>query len=127
VKGGGQRQRLTEIGNTLCQFTFTDGILQKCKSRHFFCQVLAVRGGLKRCMTADYDNMPAIAICCQIAHHQRHFVMNSIQSRSAFLFRASLVVSTLLIAFAARADVKLASPFTDHMILQQGMLVPVWL
>jgi hypothetical protein len=53
--------------------------------------------------------------------------MNSLQSRSTFLLRVLLVVSTLLLVIVARADVKLASPFTDHMVLQQGMPVPVWL
>lgn len=39
------------------------------------------------------------------------------------------VISFLLIycfTFSAHADVKLASPFTDGMVLQQGMKVPVW-
>ena len=40
--------------------------------------------------------------------------------------RALMFVSILLTATFARADVKLASPFTDHMVLQQGMRVPVW-
>ena len=40
--------------------------------------------------------------------------------------RALMFVSVLLTASFARADVKLASPFTDHMVLQQGMPVPVW-
>ena len=40
--------------------------------------------------------------------------------------RALMFVSMLLTASFARADVKLASPFTDHMVLQQGMRVPVW-
>lgn len=32
----------------------------------------------------------------------------------------------LLATAAARAEIKLASPFTDHMVLQCGMKVPVW-
>ncbi len=32
----------------------------------------------------------------------------------------------LLLTVVARADVKLASPFTDHMVLQRELLVPVW-
>jgi sialate O-acetylesterase len=39
--------------------------------------------------------------------------------------RILLALATLL-PFAARADVKLASPFTDHMVLQREMPVPVW-
>jgi len=38
----------------------------------------------------------------------------------------SAVFSSLLLALTARADIKLASPFTDHMVLQREMPVPVW-
>jgi sialate O-acetylesterase len=39
----------------------------------------------------------------------------------------TLIAVAILIAVApARADVKLASPFTSHMVLQCGMKVPVW-
>jgi sialate O-acetylesterase len=43
-----------------------------------------------------------------------------------FFLPLSLLVSTVLATCVARADVRLASPFTDHMVLQQGMPVPVW-
>ena len=31
-----------------------------------------------------------------------------------------------LVAFAARADVKLPAIFSDHMVLQRGAVSPVW-
>jgi len=31
-----------------------------------------------------------------------------------------------LVAFAARADVKLPAIFSDHMVLQRGAVAPVW-
>jgi len=40
------------------------------------------------------------------------------------LFRAALVLACA--ALAARAEVRLHNLFTDHMVLQQGMSVPVW-
>jgi sialate O-acetylesterase len=39
---------------------------------------------------------------------------------------ANGIVATLFISAAAHADIRLASPFTDHMVLQCGMKVPVW-
>ncbi len=42
------------------------------------------------------------------------------------LFRALALFAVVLAAPAARAEVKLASPFTDHMVLQRDMKVPVW-
>jgi sialate O-acetylesterase len=42
-----------------------------------------------------------------------------------FVIALSLCVS-MLFAVAARADVKLASPFTSHMVLQREKPVPVW-
>jgi sialate O-acetylesterase len=39
---------------------------------------------------------------------------------------AALSVLLLLVAFAARAEVKLHSLFTDNMVLQRGTAVPVW-
>jgi sialate O-acetylesterase len=39
---------------------------------------------------------------------------------------ASVLVVLLLSAGQVLAEVKLASPFTDHMVLQRGMKVPVW-
>ena len=42
------------------------------------------------------------------------------------LRRRALMVVSVLLTSVARADVKLASPFTDHMVLQQSMRVPVW-
>ncbi|MEO5959548.1 MAG: sialate O-acetylesterase [Opitutaceae bacterium] len=41
-------------------------------------------------------------------------------------FRPIALALTALLALAARADVRLASPFTDHMVLQREMPVPVW-
>jgi sialate O-acetylesterase len=41
-------------------------------------------------------------------------------------FSLALTVSSLLIAFGAQAEVKLPALFTDGMVLQQGMPVPVW-
>lgn len=38
----------------------------------------------------------------------------------------ALATASWLIATPAWADVKLASPFTDHMVLQREMSVPVW-
>jgi sialate O-acetylesterase len=46
--------------------------------------------------------------------------MNSIHKNGICLVLLLFVIST------AFADVKLASPFTDHMVLQYDMLVPVW-
>lgn len=46
--------------------------------------------------------------------------MNSIHKNGICLILLLFVIST------AFADVKLASPFTDHMVLQYDMLVPVW-
>ena len=41
--------------------------------------------------------------------------------------RVSLAVSSLLaLASLGRAELKLASPFTDHMVLQRELPVPVW-
>jgi len=48
-------------------------------------------------------------------------------ANSKFSVLASLVVSTLLLsAGPLLAAVKLASPFTSHMVLQRDMKVPVW-
>src|SRR3954467_10725889 len=41
-------------------------------------------------------------------------------------FRSLALIAAVLVAFATRAEVKLASPFTDHMVLQCDMKVPVW-
>src|ERR1051325_1710335 len=38
----------------------------------------------------------------------------------------SFVVAALFVANAALADVRLPNVFTDHLVLQQGMSVPVW-
>ena len=38
----------------------------------------------------------------------------------------SAVLATFVLVVAARADVKLASPFTDHMVLQRDLPVPIW-
>ena len=48
--------------------------------------------------------------------------MNSIKARSLI---ASLCV-TLCFAVAASAEVKPSTLFSDHMVLQSGMFVPVW-
>src|SRR5689334_4321057 len=37
-----------------------------------------------------------------------------------------LAAVVAMLAPAASADVKLAAPFTDHMVLQRGILAPVW-
>ena len=37
-----------------------------------------------------------------------------------------LVIAALFLALSAQAEVKLASPFTDHMVLQRDVAVPVW-
>ena len=37
-----------------------------------------------------------------------------------------LFAGALLTAVATQADVKLPALFTDHMVLQQGKLIPVW-
>jgi sialate O-acetylesterase len=53
----------------------------------------------------------------------------SLQSTHQINFDSALVaaLSILLLSVSSvRGDVKLASPFTDHMVLQQGMKVPVW-
>ena len=41
-------------------------------------------------------------------------------------FIAASVCVSMLFAVAARAEVKLASPFTSHMVLQREKPVPVW-
>src|SRR5438270_12746079 len=46
--------------------------------------------------------------------------------RSWKRFVAVILATCAMIAAHARADVTLASPFTDHMVLQQAMPVPVW-
>jgi sialate O-acetylesterase len=48
--------------------------------------------------------------------------------RKSFLlhFRGLALVAGVMVAVAARGEVKLASPFTDHMVLQCDMKVPVW-
>jgi len=42
------------------------------------------------------------------------------------LLRSALVVAGAALMIAARADVKLPGLFSDHMVLQQGVRVPVW-
>ncbi len=42
------------------------------------------------------------------------------------LFRTVLATALALVAFTARAEVRLHHLFTDHMVLQQGTSVPVW-
>src|SRR6185312_14093802 len=43
------------------------------------------------------------------------------------LLKQILGIAVIALAvFSARAEVKLASPFTSHMVLQCGMKVPVW-
>ena len=39
---------------------------------------------------------------------------------------ASVLLGVSLLVPSARAEVKLASPFTSHMVLQRDMKVPVW-
>ncbi len=41
-------------------------------------------------------------------------------------FATVLFLWTIALAPCARAEVRLASPFTSHMVLQRGMKVPVW-
>ena len=41
-------------------------------------------------------------------------------------FVAVAAVAGGLFAYTSHGDLKLASPFTDHMVLQRGMPVPVW-
>jgi sialate O-acetylesterase len=50
--------------------------------------------------------------------------MKPANSKSVFV--ASSLCVSILFAVAARADVKLASPFTSHMVLQREKPVPVW-
>ena len=38
----------------------------------------------------------------------------------------TMLAAILIFATALRAEVKLASPFTSHMVLQREMKVPVW-
>ena len=38
----------------------------------------------------------------------------------------TLVAAGVLLAAAAAADVKLGAPFSDHMVLQRDLEVPVW-
>src|SRR4030095_11928961 len=40
--------------------------------------------------------------------------------------RSSLALAGAALMLEARADVKLPGLFSDHMVLQQGMRVPVW-
>jgi sialate O-acetylesterase len=42
------------------------------------------------------------------------------------IFTTGIILSALLFGCAAQAEVRLASPFTDHMVLQCDMKVPVW-
>jgi len=42
------------------------------------------------------------------------------------LFVIALLLATLLATPSARAEVRLASPFTSHMVLQCDRIVPVW-
>ncbi len=46
--------------------------------------------------------------------------------RSLLTFSGLGILSCLLAAFTTRADVRLPSLFTDHMVLQQGKPIPVW-
>jgi sialate O-acetylesterase len=48
------------------------------------------------------------------------------QTDSKIFFVAASLCVSMLFAVAARANVKLASPFTSHMVLQCDMKVPVW-
>ena len=45
---------------------------------------------------------------------------------SGYLFSVKLILFSLGLMVSAHAELKLASPFTDHMVLQREMLVPVW-
>ncbi len=49
-----------------------------------------------------------------------------VRRRSIFFAALSTVVLTLCSAGVARGDVRLHGIFTDNMVLQQGMKVPVW-
>ncbi len=51
--------------------------------------------------------------------------MNPIPS-PRFLLRTLLVAGTALGAVSLQAEVKVATPFTSHMVLQREMKVPVW-
>lgn len=42
------------------------------------------------------------------------------------LFNSLLIILVSLIGFTAKAEVKLGSVFGDHMVLQQGVKIPVW-
>ena len=46
--------------------------------------------------------------------------------RTIRLAAALCLVTLLLSATAARGEVKLSPLFSDHLVLQQGMAVPVW-
>jgi sialate O-acetylesterase len=48
-----------------------------------------------------------------------------VKDRRYFSGRLALIAA-LLLPFTTRADLKLASPFTDHMVLQRELPVPVW-
>ncbi|MCX5658701.1 MAG: hypothetical protein NTW19_03140 [Planctomycetota bacterium] len=59
----------------------------------------------------------------------RRFISASFRSCLNFSLFVGLFIGLFVIAGAvapARADVAAASPFTDHMVLQRGMAVPVW-
>lgn len=46
--------------------------------------------------------------------------------RSSSSGRIAAAIILILAAFSARADVRLHNLFTDHMVLQRGIAVPVW-
>jgi sialate O-acetylesterase len=50
----------------------------------------------------------------------------NISSSKRILLQSLLVVGAALCAAPLRADIKLASPFTSHMVLQRDMSLPVW-
>src|SRR2546426_4275355 len=48
------------------------------------------------------------------------------KSLPAASLRSGLVLACAVLMVVARADVKLPGLFSDHMVLQQGMRVPIW-
>lgn len=52
-------------------------------------------------------------------------IVKQIQQRTDIV-RAFIVIATLLAVYAGRADVKLPSIFSDHMVLQSAEQAPVW-
>src|SRR5689334_13180094 len=63
-----------------------------------------------------------------VTKNQPECVLQNNQPPESMKYTGSLgvILAALFLALSAQAEVKLASPFTDHMVLQRDVKVPVW-